>query len=138
MMVSINSLPFAGYSTAYPRSCIALRIRATLSRVSRCAPAPTDASTEAQGLLWRMKATRLSATGVIARSIHLRTRPTNFSTRSPMGTCRSPSVPACSRFSAAPTGTISIAPKNSGIATYQDTSLPRIPSRSAIHSASVR
>ncbi|OQC71017.1 MAG: hypothetical protein BWX50_00669 [Euryarchaeota archaeon ADurb.Bin009] len=136
MMVSIRSFPLSGYSTAYPRACIALRILTTLSSVSRCAPAPTDASTEAQGLLWRKKATRLSAAGFAARSIHLLARPTNFSTRSSMGTCRSP-VSSGPRVSAAPIGTISIAPKNSGIATYQETSLPRIPSRSALHSASV-
>ena len=137
MMSSISVFPLSGHSTAYPASCIASRIRATLSSVSRCAPAPTVASTDAQGLLWRMKATRFPAAGFCARSIHLLTRATNLSSRSSMGMCCSPPMPARFRLPAAPIGIMVIPPRNSGIATYHETLLPRIPSIQSLHSASV-
>ncbi|OPY42608.1 MAG: hypothetical protein A4E42_01586 [Methanoregulaceae archaeon PtaU1.Bin222] len=56
-MIRARFSPLSGHSTAYPASLRVLRICTTLSRASRCAAAPTFASTDAQGEAFRMIAT---------------------------------------------------------------------------------
>ncbi|OPX82559.1 MAG: hypothetical protein A4E43_00434 [Methanosaeta sp. PtaB.Bin005] len=138
MMVSISSFPvLGGLCSEYPAWTIRSMMRATLSRVSICAPPPTEASTEAQGLLCRMKATRRSDTGLFFRATHFLTLLASFETLSGMGTCFSICAPSISERLVAPIIRGSITPSNSGMATDQPTSLLDRPCTSSFHSSSV-
>ncbi|OPX73295.1 MAG: hypothetical protein A4E39_01140 [Methanoregulaceae archaeon PtaB.Bin152] len=130
--------PLSGGSTSNPSPFIRAMISATLCRASRCAAAPTFASTDAQAELFRTNATLFSAAGFSWSRMREPILLTRVRVRSSTGRCQACSGPSGPSAIALATGIMPVIPYISGRTTDQPSSMLPMPSRLSLHSCSVR